>query len=69
MACRLTTQGREEVERFWQLEQMSMVRLADQLDTDELGTVVKAMEILLQAAKRAQTARVDGSDSGTRSER
>ena len=69
VACRLTTQGREEVERFWQLEQMSMIRLADQLDADELGTVVKAMELLLQAAKRAQTVHVDGSGGGTRPER
>ena len=62
VACRLTTQGTEEVERFWRLEQMSMIRLADQLDADELGTVVKAMELLLQVAKRAQTVPVDGSD-------
>ena len=69
VACRLTARGRDEVERFWQLEQMSMVRLADQLDADELGTVVKAMELLLQAAKRAQTDPVDASDCGRRSER
>ena len=69
VSCRLTTQGREEVERFWQLEQMSMIRLADQLEADELGTVVKAMELLLQAARRAQTVCVDGSDRETRSER
>ena len=69
VACRLTAQGREEVERFWQLEQMSMVRLTDQLDADELGTVVKAMELLLQAARRAQTVHVEASDRGTRSER
>ena len=65
VACRLTTLGKEEVERFWQLEQMSMIRLADQLDADELGTGVKAMELLLQAAKRAQSAHVErtGSES------
>ena len=68
VACRLTAQGTEEVERFWQLEQLSMIRLADQLDADELGTVVKAMELLLQAAKRAQAVHVDGPDRGERSE-
>ena len=68
VACRLTTLGKEEVERFWQLEQMSMIRLADQLETDELGTVVKAMELLLQAAKRAQSVHVDGSGHAARSE-
>ena len=68
VTCRLTTQGREEVERFWQLKQMFMISLADQLDVDELGTVVKAMGLLLQAAKRAQSLHVDGSDCETRSE-
>ena len=68
VACRLTTLGMEEVERFWQLEQMSMIKLADQLDADELGTVVKAIELLLQAAKRAQSVQVDESDYGPRSE-
>ena len=62
VACRLTTQGMDEVERFWQLEQMSMIKLADQLDAGELGTVVKAMELLIQAAKRAQAVHVDAPD-------
>ena len=69
VACRLTAHGREEVERFWQLEQMSMIRLADQLDADELGTVVKAMELLIQAAERAQTVHVYAPDPGMRPER
>ena len=68
VTCRLTTQGREEVERFWQLEKMSIIGLADQLDADELGTVVKAMELLLQAAKRAHSLHVDASDCVTRSD-
>ena len=68
VTCRLTTQGIGEVERFWQLEKMSMIRLADQLDADELGTVVKAMELLLQAARRAQSVLVDESDRGEWSE-
>ena len=63
VTCFLTTRGREEVERFWQLEQLSMIGLADHLDADELDTVVKAMELLLQAAKRAQPAHVGGTGS------
>ncbi len=68
VSCRLTAQGREEVERFWQLEQMSMIRLADQLDADELGTVEKAMELLIRAAKRAQLVQADGPTAEARAE-
>ena len=50
--CRLTPQGREAIEQFWRIARMSIVELAEQLDTDELETVVHAMELLHRAVER-----------------
>jgi DNA-binding MarR family transcriptional regulator len=50
VVCQLTPQGREEVERFWRIEQMSLVKLADNISFEDLQTVVKAAEILCEAS-------------------
>ena len=50
--CRLTPQGREAIEQFWRIARMSIVELAEQLDTGELETVVHAMELLHRAVER-----------------
>ena len=50
--CGLTPQGREAIEQFWRIARMSIVELAEQLDTAELETVVHAMELLHRAVER-----------------
>ena len=52
VACRLTPQGKERVERFWRLGRLRIASLADKLSLEELETVAPAMEILSEAVQR-----------------
>ena len=52
VACQLTASGREEIERLWRISQMRIRRIADHLTTDELRTVIEAMELLYLAGQR-----------------
>jgi DNA-binding MarR family transcriptional regulator len=52
--CELTEEGRDAVTWIWQLGRRRMIALADYLDEDELDDVLRAFEIVLRAARRAQ---------------
>ena len=56
VACRLTAEGHELVDRFWRLGRMRIEALADVLDLKELEVVVPAMVILAEAAGRLERA-------------
>ena len=64
VACRLTPQGKERVERFWRLGRMRIASLADKLSLEELETVVPAMEILSEAVHRDTIAASDEDQAG-----
>ena len=55
VACRLTAEGQELVDRFWRLGRMRIEALADVLDLNELEVVVRAMVILAEAASRLES--------------
>lgn len=55
VTCRLTDQGREEVERFWRLGRKGIETLANLLTLEELRLVVHAVETLSGALKRQLT--------------
>lgn len=55
--CRLTPAGRERVEALWSSGRRQTAELAEQLSLDQLRTVVEAMGILAEAARRASDAR------------
>jgi DNA-binding MarR family transcriptional regulator len=55
VACRLTEQGTDAVERFWQVSRDRRLGLADGLTAEELETVVPALETLTQALARRET--------------
>lgn len=59
VACQLTPQGKERVERFWRLGRMRIASLADKLSLEELEAVVPAMEILSEAVHRDAIASSD----------
>jgi len=64
VACRLTPQGKERVERFWRLGRMRIASLADKLSLEELEIVVPAMEILSEAVHRDTLAVPDEDPAG-----
>ncbi len=49
--CQLTRPGQEAVERFWRIGRMRIVELSESLDTEELETVVRGMELLCRAVQ------------------
>lgn len=55
--CRLTPAGRERVDAMWSSGRLQTAAIAEQLSLDELQTVVEAMRILAEAARRAANAR------------
>lgn len=59
VTCRLTAEGAEAVERFWQVSRERRLALADALTLEELEQVVPALEILTDAAARRDTERRD----------
>ena len=56
--CQLTRPGQEAVERFWRIGRMRIVELSESLDTEELETVVRGMELLCRAVQAST--RIDG---------
>jgi DNA-binding MarR family transcriptional regulator len=52
--CRLTGPGRAQVQRFWRVERDRLREVAAALSEEELATVVRAMEILVEGARRAR---------------
>ncbi len=48
--CRVTDLGKETIERFWSIGRGKIITLADQLETNELAEVVRAAELMNQAA-------------------
>ena len=50
--CRLTSLGREEVERLWRIRRTRVEAIANLLTPQELESVVRAMEILATAVGR-----------------
>lgn len=51
--CRLTPDGGRRVEQFWRMERQSIIDLIKPLTTAELQSVVQAIELLYQAARRS----------------
>jgi DNA-binding MarR family transcriptional regulator len=48
--CRLTDLGKETMERFWSIGREKIITLADQLEANALAEVVRAAELMNQAA-------------------
>lgn len=53
VACQLTPQGRDEIDRLWRISRLRIGRIAAHLTTEELGKVVEAMRLLYRAGQRA----------------
>ena len=64
VACQLTSEGQEVVERFWRMGLKRREAIADALTIEELQVVVPAMEVLSDAIRRVglpvATERSDG---------
>ncbi len=54
VVCELTAHGQEEMERFWRIERMRTVELANELTAEELGVLIPAMELFYRVAQRVQ---------------
>ena len=54
VACRLTAEGSEAVERFWQVSRERRLALADALTVEEFEIVVPALETLNEALARRE---------------
>ena len=54
VACRLTAEGKDAVERFWQVSRVRRQALADALTLEELESAVPALEALTNAAARLE---------------
>ncbi len=54
VVCRLTNEGREAVERFWQVSRERRLALAGALTVEELEMVVPALETLTEALARPE---------------
>ena len=69
VACQLTSEGQEVVERFWRMGLKRREAIADALTIEELQVVVLAMEVLSDAIRRvglpAATERSEGPPGGT----
>ena len=50
--CQLTPKGKDEIGRFLQIHQLQFRDIAQRLPTPDLELVVRAMEILAEAAQR-----------------
>ena len=50
--CQLTPKGRDEMDRFLRLHQLQFRDIAQRLSTPQLELVVRAMEILCEAAQK-----------------
>lgn len=46
VTCRLSPLGREQVDRFWRIHRRNVELLAEALSPEDLGTVVRAMELI-----------------------
>lgn len=51
--CQLTSEGQEAVEKFWSIGRMHIVELSEHLSTEDLGTVVRGMELLRRAVEES----------------
>ena len=52
VACRLTAEGDEVVERFMRIGRMRMEAIAEAMTVEEIKVVVRAMEIMSEAVRR-----------------
>ena len=50
--CGLTDSGRQTMERFWSIGRERIVRMSDQLETNELREVVRAAVLMNRAARQ-----------------
>ena len=53
VVCRLTLAGQEEIGRFWRIGRNGIARIAVNLTTEELRTIVEAIHLLYTARQRA----------------
>lgn len=65
VTCRLTSLGREAVERFWRIGRMRIEGVANLLTYEELETMVHAMGILSSAVARQAESNLAGSSAPT----
>lgn len=64
--CQLTGPGQAAIERFWSIGQMRIVELSESLDTEELETVVRGMELLCRAVQ--DKTRIEGAPESSATE-
>ena len=57
VACELTVEGTEAVERFWRMRRARAESMADALTDEELEQVAPALDILVRAIARLDSAR------------
>ena len=52
--CELTEDGREAIHRFWRIGSERLQMVVDLLDSEQLETVVRGLELVLQAEQEIQ---------------
>ena len=52
--CELTEDGREAIHRFWRIGNERLQMVVDLLDSEQLETVVRGLEFILQAEQEIQ---------------
>ena len=56
--CRLSEQGKEYTERFWRLGKERIAAVIQPLTDEELGTIARALELVLKVAQQSCPASV-----------
>lgn len=60
VTCELTDEGRQAVTWIWQVGRERLIKIATVLSDDELDQVIRAFEILVNAAPRTHQSSSDG---------
>lgn len=50
--CSLTAAGRSEIESLWRVSQVRLEKLARMMDVDELDTMIRATQIMVDVSER-----------------
>ena len=54
LLCELTKEGRETIHRFWRIGSERIQMAVDLLDSEQLETVVRGLELVLRAEQEIQ---------------
>ncbi|MYB76152.1 MAG: MarR family transcriptional regulator [Chloroflexi bacterium] len=61
--CRLTDEGKQDVEQFWRVRRERLQLLVDFLDVEQLETLVRGLEVACSADKEIHGSREPGQSS------